>query len=418
MTRVLRLLRRPAAGAVVGQGTQALAGLVLLVAAARHLGAAGLATFSLVYGAVVLVTAVASGMVGDSLTVLDRSSPRTRAGLHVWAVLISGGAGVSGALLAVATGILPTWAGLLLGLATTAFVVEDTLRRLLMATGRFWSLPAVDGTSLVVALGTLIAWASLGSLDLAAFVVALLAGQTTASFVAWSCLPVEERPTGPWRAPALAEVWGFGVWRAAAQTVRPGLLTALRIVVVGLAGAATYGPLEAARVYTAPALVLVAGLGSYLLPRYAAMQNGPARVMLRAADRSALGVALAVAAISAVAVLLQPAVEPLLTGGDYAMPVAAVVGWGVYAIAAAVLLPYSAAATVHRRQRRVLALRLVELVGLVAVAVLIALADGGEQWAPMGLAVGPLLVAVAVRQAVLAPLARDEVPASGRAVLA
>src|SRR5688500_5453478 len=130
------LLRRPASGAVTGQVTQALAGLVLQVAAARFLGAAGLATFALIYGLVVLVTAVASGMVGDSLTVLDRAAPRVRAGLHVWAVIVAGGAGLVGALLAAVTGVVPGWAAAVLGLAVVAFVLEDTLRRVLMATGR------------------------------------------------------------------------------------------------------------------------------------------------------------------------------------------------------------------------------------------------------------------------------------------
>ena len=97
--RVGALLRRPATGAVAGQVSQAAAALVLQVAAARELGAAGLATFSLVYGAIVLVTAVASGLVGDSLTVLDRTERGTRAALHVWAVAVAAGAGVLGTAL-------------------------------------------------------------------------------------------------------------------------------------------------------------------------------------------------------------------------------------------------------------------------------------------------------------------------------
>src|SRR5687767_14362854 len=126
---LLRLLRRPASGAVAGQVTQALAGLVLSVAAARFLGAAGLATFALIYGLIVLVTAVASGLVGDSLTVLDRADARTRAGLHVWSVLVAGVAGLLGGLAAAVTGVLPGWSAAVLGLAVVAFVLEDTLRR-------------------------------------------------------------------------------------------------------------------------------------------------------------------------------------------------------------------------------------------------------------------------------------------------
>ncbi|MGK5114683.1 MULTISPECIES: hypothetical protein [unclassified Geodermatophilus] len=405
MTRLLRLARRPAAGAVAGQVTQAVAGLVLSVAAARWLGAAGLATFALVYGAVVLVTALVSGLVGDSLTVLDRHDRGTRAALHVWAAAVAVAAGAAGGLLAVATDVVRPAAAAVLGLAVTAFVLEDTLRRLLMATGRFWSLPAVDGTSLLLAAGTLAACAATGRLTLTSFFLALLVGQAGASAVAWAGLPAPERPRGPWRAPDLAGVWGFGAWRAASQAVRPALLTGLRLAVVGLAGAAAYGPLEAARVYTAPTLVLVTGLGSFLLPHSVAIRDRPAGDQLRAADRAVLRLAGAVAALGALSVALQPVVAPLLTGGAYAVPVAAVAGWSAYAVAGAVLLPYSVLATVHRRQRRVLALRLLEAVGLAVVVALVALVDGSEVWAPLALAIGPLLVAVAVRQAVLRPLA-------------
>jgi O-antigen/teichoic acid export membrane protein len=294
-----------------------------------------------------------------------------------------------------------------------AFVLEDTLRRLLMADGRFWSLPAVDGTSLVVSLGTLVLCRSAGELTLTSFFLALLAGQTAAGIVAWWRVPAADRPRGPWRSPDLGAVWSFGIWRAAAQTIRPGLLTGLRLVIVAAVGAAAYGPVEAARVYTAPTLTVVAGLGSFLLPHYVAMgragaHDRPVTRALRSADRVALGLAGTVAVISLVAVLLQPVVEPLLTGGEYPMPVLAVAGWGAYAVAGAILLPYSGVATVQRRQRRVLGFRLLEFVALGGVALLAFFVDGGETWAPLALAVGPLLAAIAVRQAVLRPLVRQE----------
>jgi O-antigen/teichoic acid export membrane protein len=303
---------------------------------------------------------------------------------------------------------MTTTAAVVLAVAVTAFVLEDALRRLLMAAGRFWSLPAVDATSLVFSLATLVLCAQAGPLTLTSFLWALVAGQLAAALVAWLCAPRGERARGPWRRPALGEVWSFGVWRAAGQTVRPGLLTALRLVVVAALGAAAYGPLEAARVYTAPTLVLVQGLGSYLLPHYVATRDRSPRRAIRAADRAALGLALAVAVITAVAVVLQPVVEPLLTGGDYPVPVLAVAGWGAYAVSAAFLLPYSGLATVHRRQRRVLALRLLEFAALGVVVWLVYRVPDGELWAPMALAAGPVLAAIAVRQFVLRPLVRTE----------
>lgn len=400
------MLRRPATGAMTAQGTQAVAGLVLQVAAARELGAAGLAAFSLAYGAIVLATAVCSGLVGDSLTVLDRRDPAIRAGLHVSTVLVSGGAAVVGGLLALLTGVIPPWAGLLLGLATGAFIVEDTLRRLLMATGRFWSLPAVDATSLGLALAVLVIAGSSGGLTLATFVVALLVGQAGAALVAWALLPSDERPRGPWRRPALRAVASFGGYRAAAQTVRPALLTVLRLLVVAVAGAAAYGPLEAARVYTAPTLVLVAGMGSFLLPHFVSLRSRGPAVGLHLADRAAGGLALAVASIGVVGVVALPWLGPLLTGGGYAVPVESVAGWAAYAVAGAVLLPYAGLASVQGGQRRVLALRSLEFGSLALVLPVLLLGDGGTRWAPLALAVGPLLAALAVRQTVVVPLVR------------
>lgn len=406
MTGVVRLLRRPATGALAGQVTSALAGFVLQVAAARALGAAGLAAFSLAYGAIVLATAVSSGLVGDSLTVLDRKDPGIRAGLHVSTALVSGAAGLTGCVLGLATDVLPPWAGLLLGAATAAFIVEDTLRRLLMSTGRFWSLPGVDLTSLLVALGVLLVAGHAGGLSLSAFVVALLAGQSAAAVVAWLLLPAAERPCGPWRRPALGVVASFGIWRAAAQTIRPALLTVLRLLVVAVAGAAAYGPLEAARVYTAPTLVLVAGLGTFLLPYFVSLRpRGPA-AGLRAADRAAAGLAVAVGAVGVLAVGTLPWLGPLLTGGKYLVPVGAVAGWSVYAVASAVLLPYSGLASVHGGQRRVLVLRGFEFASLAVVAVLVLGVDGGVTWTPLALTIGPVLAALAVRRSVLVPLVR------------
>lgn len=403
----MRLLRRPATGALTAQGTQAVAGLALQVAAVRELGAAGLAAFSLAYGAIVLATAVCSGLVGDSLTVLDRHAPGIRAGLHVSAVLVSGAAAVVGGALALLTAVVPLWAGLLLGLATAAFIVEDTLRRLLMASGRFWSLPVVDVTSLGPALAVLVTAGLSGRLTLATFVVALLVGQSGAALVAWLLLPPGERPRGPWRRPDLRAVASFGAYRAAAQTIRPALLTLLRLVVVTVAGAAAYGPLEAARVYTAPTLVLVAGMGSFLLPHFVALRSRGAAAGLRSADRAAIGLAVAVTTIGVVAVLALPWLGPLLTGGGYAVPGTAVAGWTAYAVAGAVLLPYAALASVHGEQRRVLVLRALEFAAPAVVLPLVLLADGGPVWAPLVLALGPVLAAVAVRRTVVVPFVRD-----------
>jgi hypothetical protein len=184
-----------------------------------------------------------------------------------------------------------------------------------------------------------------------------------------------------------------------------------RILVVALAGVAAYGPLEAARVYTAPALVLVAGLGSFLLPYFVSLRSRGPAAGLRAADRAAAGLALAVGATGLVGVLTLPWFGPLLTGGGYDVPVGAVAGWALYAVACALLLPYSGLAAVHGVQRRVLALRGLEFAALGLAVLLVGPAGGGVVWVPLVLALGPVLAAVAVRQTVVLPIVRGAEPA-------
>jgi O-antigen/teichoic acid export membrane protein len=411
VTALGRLLRRPVSGALAGQATHALSGLVLQVAAARELGAAGLAAFSLGYGALVLATAVCSGLVGDGLTILDRHETPIRAGLHVWTAVVCAVVGVAGVATALLSGIVPVWAGLVLGAACAAFIVEDTLRRLLMATGRFWSLPAVDLTSLGLALGTLIVAGLTGRITMTSFVVALVVAQSGAALVAWWCLPAAERPRGPWRRPALRVVASFGIWPAVTQTIRPAALTLLRILLIAAVGAAAYGPVEIARVYTAPTLLLVTGVGSFLLTHFVALRRRSLSVSLQSADRAVLVLTLGVAALGGCAVALLPWLGDALTGGEYPVPAPAVLAWTGYAVAAAALLPYSRLALVHGGQRRVLAVRTWELASLPVAALVAFGVDGGAAWAPLALALGPALAAVVLRQTMLVPLIRREEPA-------
>jgi hypothetical protein len=93
------------------------------------------------------------------------------------------------------------------------------------------------------------------------------------------------------------------------------------------------------------------------------------------------------------------------------VPAEAVAGWSVYAVAGAVLLPYSSLASVHGGQRRVLALRALELGALGAVAALVLLVPAGVAWTPLALALGPVLAALAVRQLVVVPMTRVTAPA-------
>jgi hypothetical protein len=181
LSRIVGRVGPRIAGAVSAQLSQALASFALQVLAARELGARGLGTFALLYGSIVLGTAICTGLVGDSLTVLDRSLPRLRAGLQAWCALVSAGAGAAAATITWASGVLDASAALMFGLATVVFLIEDALRRTLMAVMRFWSLPLVDGMSLVASVAVLVVIRNgKGHLTVGDFMLALLIGQLAA----------------------------------------------------------------------------------------------------------------------------------------------------------------------------------------------------------------------------------------------
>ena len=140
----LKFAHGKALGAISGQLSQALSSFVLQLLAARLLGASGLGEFALAYSVIMMSTAIGSGMVGDSLTILDRHQPALRAALQSWGLLVPVATGVVSAIAVILTGLMPLEPGILFGLALAAFLVETTMRRLLMASMRFWSLVIVD----------------------------------------------------------------------------------------------------------------------------------------------------------------------------------------------------------------------------------------------------------------------------------
>ena len=272
---------RGATGAVGAQLAQALASLVLSIAAARSLGADGLGIFGLISGGLVLATAIATGLVGDPLTVLDRSMLRLRAGLQIVGFSCALVAGIGGGALCWATGLLGWQASVMFGLGSTAFILEEFLRRLLMASLRFWSVMVVDLTCLAATVCWLSFAAVFGALDMFQILLALLVSQIVAMLVAVRLLPHSELELTPWRFGDVTAVLQFGGWRAAQQAVRPAMLTAMRILVVIAAGTVAFGELEAARVYAAPTLLIVNGIGhdDFIVPMLKASGNTHVRVV-------------------------------------------------------------------------------------------------------------------------------------------
>jgi hypothetical protein len=134
--------------------------LALQILVARLLGIADYGRFAILYGVIVLASGVVTGLVGDALIVLDRADRRIRAGLEVWLAIAAATSAALAAAVAAASGFAsPAEAGLF-ALAMIAFVVEEIVRRLLMAGYAFSRVIAADLTGFVISLALLAAAAA------------------------------------------------------------------------------------------------------------------------------------------------------------------------------------------------------------------------------------------------------------------
>jgi hypothetical protein len=406
-TGLVRLVRSPAAGAVFAQVWQATGSFAIQILAAHLLGATGLGTISLCLGVIVLTAAVASGLVGDGLTVLDRSADPVRAGLQVWALVLAlVGPGVT-AFILYRTGLVDPAAALAFALASCFFLLEELLRRVLTATMCFWRLVAVDSAALAVTLIALMVIGR-GQMSPMTFLAAVAVGQAAGCLMAVLMLPRTERWVAPWRGAALRQVWGFGVWRGLQVAVNPSALTGLRVLVVAAAGLAVLGPLEAARIFVAPATLVVQGLGSYLLASYARDRRLPMAVLLRRATRAAAAMAGGALLLGGLAAALVPVAGRLVSGPEFAIAPTAVLAWSGYAAAAALMQPFASLAAARGGQRAVFAVRVGDSsLGLALLLLAVQVLHWSADVAPLALALGLVAGGIVIRKVVLPRVQRD-----------
>ena len=400
---------RRVSGAVVAQLAQALTSLVLSIVAVRALGAEGLGTFGLLYSGLVLATALSTGLVGDALTVLDRRHVHLRSGLQMMGIAFAVLCGVVGAIVVGATGLVSWPSALLFALVGAVFVIEDLLRRLLMASLQFWSVVAVDLSCLVVTLVFLFGVSLATEMQIVHLLAAVLVAQAMGLAVALRLLTDDERWLAPWRGGDLGSVVRFGGWRAAQQGVRPATLTLTRTVIVLATSTLAFGELEAARVYAAPTMLVVGGVGGFLFATYAESKERPMHELLRRADAGAALLVVLVVLLGGAAIAVVPWAGDLVTGGSFQLDGVAVVGWVVFAAAAAILMPYGGLGAVRGLHVTVFLFRGVEaVVSVVAVVLVVSVTGASASWAPYALAVGSVVSGAVIRQRVLLPRARAE----------
>jgi O-antigen/teichoic acid export membrane protein len=399
-------MKRSAIGAIGAQGAQALASFTLQIIVVRTLGLDGLGTFSILYGVMVLVAGLMTGFVGDSLVVLERRERPIRSALEQYALGLSTVAAAISAVVTWASGLVTVSQAVLFALAIVLFALEELMRRLLMANIGFWRVAAIDlaafaGTMCVIGIAALG-----GRLSLDLVLIAVSVGQVVAIGLGVVLLPREERFAVAFVRGGYGGVFGYGFWRASQQLLRPGLLTVVRTLVTIFLGLAATGLLETARVYVAPAMLVISGLTSFLFVSYARDKAAKVGDQLPKADR-AVGALLGVTVVMGlVLVLALPPLGPFLFGTTPQL--AAVLGWLAYTASVSAVTPYGALAAVGGRQALVFAIRLADtLVSALAVVVMMML--GAEAaYAPIALAIGSIAGGVAIRTIILSPMVRRE----------
>jgi O-antigen/teichoic acid export membrane protein len=284
-------VRRALPAGLLDAALASLASFIVTFYAARSLPSAELGTYALFFNAFFMAAVVPTQLLFSPAEIASLPyDGRRRLGLLDQSLrlgcLPTVGAAVLGTLAAVAGSdgasravVIPL--SLTCMLCTAVSPVQDHVRRLLHFAGVSWRAAAMSVVQLATVIGSLLfltwlriptAWLPFGAL-LTANVVSLSLGLILAG---------ERRNFQPLGRMAIRDLFRFGRW-----LVLVGLTPAVAwflsgVLVTHLAGAATLGYVEAARVVSMPVFVLMMGLSAVLVPRLmeAAADRRPDRARL------------------------------------------------------------------------------------------------------------------------------------------
>lgn len=388
-------MRKQAVAAIAAQGVQAGISFFVQVLVLRVLGIDDYGRFAVLFGVIILVMAVMSGLVGDSLVVLRREEPRIRAALEGFTLILSVAAGIVAAGSAILVQFVDPLEGFAFGVGLICYTAMEITRRLLIAHMMFVRAAVADSAGFACALAVLLGGYLFGGLSLWIVLGAAAVGQAVGCLVGWRMLPKEERFFVPIRHPDFATVWRYGSWRGLQQTLRPALFTVVRLLVIGFVSLAALGFLEAARTYVSPLMLVVGSLSSLLFVRFADHAKSGRAGSLREADRVVVALLILSIALGAIALLLAPWAGPFIFKIE--LDLWAMIGWIAYGLSVAMVTPYGALSAVTGRQTVVFFVRLADT-ALAVVVVAVALAGGATfRTVPFALACASLLGGAALR---------------------
>jgi hypothetical protein len=275
-------------------------------------------------------------------------------------------------------------------LMAVAYLIAELCRRVFMARQEFWPL-SLNNLAFLLGTGAILLVQTHGGRNnaLGDFALAVAGGSTVAVLAAIVQLPHEEFRPGRLHLGGMRELTRFAVWRSAQIGVRPLALLGMRLIVSVVSGRAVVGQIEGARLLMAPATTFTQGVGSFILPMYAAEARGETPGRARVA-RVTLGVVGVTLALSVIPLLFPHEAQSLLTGGSFKIPTIAIAAWATFSVAFAFGLPSANRLVARRMSREVLLVRLLDAsVGLAGVLI-IALA-GAKYGVAFGLAGGAFL---------------------------
>lgn len=386
--------RRQAFAAVGAQGVQAAASFVLQVYAVRTLGLVGYGSFTVLLSLLIVLSAIQAGL-RDGGIVLSHADPGMAPALATAQWIGALVAGAIGMAVVAVLGLTGAPGIALFGAMVVLWVLEEAVRRALMAKMRFEQVVLNDLVYAVVSVGA--AFALVGSeamVGLDAFVAAMALGALAATVFGISLqVPVAILVPSRSHGARLRRLASFAAWRSWQGLVRPLSVFATRAGVGALSGAASLGRLEAGRLLVAPFAVVSNGLGTFLLPYYLRQQERQGPAWRRAVLRPALILLVAGVVGGAALVVLAGLFGDALTGGAAAStPVVA--GWVVYTVLDGASTPLGVAAISLGHTRRVAAARTVGAV--VGTALALGLATVQPDLVPWalctGIVVGTLLL--------------------------
>lgn len=360
MTASILWQRKTLVAGIGAQAVTAIGNLAVAIVAARLLGPEGYGSFSLMYGLLVIGSALTTNFVGDYINVHEMNDWNTGAAI-LWQWLLTILWAVAAAVLAWMMAV-PALTVLLFVILQVCWLSEEYYRRSFMASGKFGELALNDLLYGGVACLLLLICRGTGQISLKSVLLCLIIASACACLgghwrgdpglgMRWPTV----RPEGG----AMKAVATFGFWRAGQSVLGALSQQGIRWVVLLGLGAGGVGTVESARTLAAPLAMVAGGVGNSLLPRMGASRRAGRTIRVTSLTVVLGGICLMCAVPS---LIWGQSAGKLTFGAEFEWTRVMVGGWLTAAATAVVCQPGLTKATVSREQRTLFIARLLGVI--------------------------------------------------------